>query len=402
MSSGGAPRRYRVRMSSRSEALPKTSPGAVAVASTLITEGAMSRAELSRRTGLTSAAVTKVVTPLTEAGYVREVGPSAGGALGRPASLVEICGDAAYFVGLKVTEDEVLGVLVDLAGQVRGRASRQLESADVEVVVSIIEALVVELREQADRPERLRQVAIGISGDVDREGGLVVYSPFLRWHGVRLAHQVHARVGYPTLVDNDVRALTAGEQWFGAGAGKSSFAVVTVGAGIGCALSIRGTILAGAHDVSGELGHLPIAGERACYCGASGCLETVASTASILRDVSAALGEQVSDLSRAVELAGGDERAAAVFENAGHALGLGVAAVVNLFGPQCVVLTGEGLVALDLIREPMRSSFVTQAYGQAIHSELIVRPLAFESWAHGAATMAIQDFIRGRSGYISN
>lgn len=128
----------------------------------------------------------------------------------------------------------------------------------------------------------------------------------------------------------------------------------------------------------------------------------MAGTASILRDVSAALGEQVTDLERAVDIARRDERAAAVFENAGHALGLGVAAVVNLFGPQCVVLTGEGLVALDLIREPMRSSFVTQAYGQAIHSELIVRPLTFEAWAQGAATMAIQDFIRGRSGYTSN
>ena len=62
---------------------------------------------------------------------------------------------------------------------------------------------------------------------------------------------------------------------------------------------------------------------------------------------------------------------------------------------QSVVLTGEGLAALDLIREPMRAGYVEQAYGQAIHAELIVRPLPFEAWAHGAATIALQAFVRG-------
>ena len=355
----------------------------------------MSRADLSRRTGLTSAAVTKVVTPLTEAKYVREVGPSLSGQLGRPANLVEIRGDAAYFVGFKVTEDEVLGVLVDLGGQVLESQAQAVGSHEVEAVVAAIEELTANLRAKAAHPDRLRYVAIGISGDVDRENGLVSYSPFLRWHGVRLAKQVQARVGLPTLVENDVRALAAGEHWFGAGAGKPSFAVVTVGAGIGCAMSFRGAVLSGAHGVSGEIGHLPIAGDRLCYCGAVGCLETVASTASILRDVSQALGTELPDLETAVEWGEKDERATAVFVEVGRVLGLAIASVVNLFGPQCVVLTGEGLIALDLVRESMRSAFVQQAYGQAIHSELIIRPLTFEAWAHGAATIAIQAFIRG-------
>ncbi|WP_346387287.1 ROK family transcriptional regulator [Nocardioides sp.] len=382
-------------MNSRSGWLPSTSPGAVAVMSTLVTEGAMSRADLSRRTGLTSAAVTKVVTPLADAGYLQEVGRSVSGSLGRPASLVEVCGEAAYFVGVKVTDVEILGVLVDLSGQIRATQSRKLASRDVDEVVESIGALTESLRESADHPDRLRYVAIGISGDVDRESGLVSYSPFLRWHGVRLAQQVQAKVGLPTLVENDVRALTAGEHWFGAGVGKPSFAVVTVGAGIGCAMSVRGQVLAGVHGVSGELGHLPIAGDRACYCGAVGCLETVAGTAAILRDVSTAVGSEVTDLAAAVAWGEQDPRAAAVFHEVGRVLGLGIASVVNLFGPQSVVLTGEGLVALDLVREPMRAAFVVQAYGQAIHSELIVRPLTFEAWARGAATMALQAFIRG-------
>lgn len=354
----------------------------------------MSRAELSRRIGLTTAAVTKVINPLAEAGYVREVGPSLSGTLGRPASRLEINGDAAFVVGVKVTGSEVLGVLVDLAGYTRVTTGRELPSREVDAVVEAITAVSEELCATPEVRERVRHVGIGISGGVDTSG-LVSYSHFLGWHGVRLAPLVHARLGLPTTVENDVRALAAGERWFGAGAGRSSFAVVTIGAGIGCALSTNNQILTGTHGVSGELGHLPVAGSRLCHCGATGCLHTLAATASILRDVSEAVGEHVGDLEAAVEIAHTDKGAAAVFRAAGHALGVGIASMVNLFGPQCVVLTGEGLVALDLVRDPLRSGYVEQAYGQAIHCEIIIRPLGFESWAHGAATVALHAFIRG-------
>jgi predicted NBD/HSP70 family sugar kinase len=376
------------------EWLPTSSPGAVAVVSALVTDGPMSRSDLSRRTGLTSAGVTKVVAPLADTGYVREVGPTLNGGLGRPASRIEICGDAAYFVGLKITGDEILGVLVDLSGHTRATAHTTLDDRGVEPVVDAVVDLCEQLCATPAHRERMRHVGIGISGGVD-ESGLVSYSHFLGWHGVRLAPLVHARLGLPIVVENDVRALTEGERWFGAGAGRSSFAVVTIGAGIGCALSYQGRVLAGAHGVSGELGHLPVAGDRRCHCGAVGCLDTVATTASILRDVSDAVREPVEDLDAAVEWGRRDARAETVFREAGHAVGRGLASIVNLFGPECVVLTGEGMAALDLIREPMRAGFVEHAYGQAIHSELIMRPLSFEAWAHGAATIALQAFIRG-------
>lgn len=387
-------RRYGGAVTRHVKGLPSSSPGTVSVLTALITEGAQSRADLSRSTGLTSAAVTKVVNPLSAAGYLREVGPTGSGGLGRPASRVEVIGDAAFVVGLKVTGSEVLGVLVDLAGHQRGVASQGLESHDVEHVLDVIVEVTEKLCVDPEHAARLRHVGIGISGGVD-ETGLVSYSHFLGWHGVRLAPLVHGRLGLPVAVDNDVRALTAGERWFGAGVGRTSFAVVTVGAGIGCALSYQGQLLAGVHGVSGELGHLPVAGERPCHCGGHGCLDTVATTPSILRDVEAATGTAVASLEDAVALGRADERAAAVFQEAGRALGRGIASVVNLFGPQSVVLTGEGLAALELIREPMRAGYVEQAYGQAIHAELIVRPLPFEAWAHGAATIALQAFVRG-------
>lgn len=398
MASAGAEadrRRYGVAVTRRAEGLPSSSPGTVAVLTELITEGAQSRADLSRATGLTSAAVTKVVNPLAAAGYLRETGPAGSGGLGRPAARVEVVGEAAYVVGLKLTGEEVLGVLVDLTGHTVAVVERALPGHEVEAVLDVLVATIEELCADRTVAERLRHVGIGISGGVD-DTGLVSYSHFLGWHGVRLAPMLHARIGLPVTVDNDVRALTAGERWFGAGAGRTSFAVVTVGAGIGCALCYQGQLLAGAHGVSGELGHVPVLGvDRPCHCGAHGCLDTIATTPSLLRDVGAVVGRPPATLEDAVALGRTDPAVAEVFRAAGQALGRGIATVVNLFGPQCVVLTGEGLAALELIREPMRAGYVEQAYGQAIHAELIIRPLRFEAWAHGAATTALQAFVRG-------
>ena len=105
-------------------------------------------------------------------------------------------------------------------GHIRQSTVRSPGSRDVEAVVETIVEITDELCATPEVRERLRGVGIGISGGVDTSG-LVSYSHFLGWHGVRLAPHVHARLGLPTTVENDVRALTAGEHWFGAGAGRT-------------------------------------------------------------------------------------------------------------------------------------------------------------------------------------
>ena len=72
------------------------------------------------------------------------------------------------------------------------------------------------------------------------KSGQVRYSPFLGWRDVPLAGLLEDATGLTTTLENDVKALTVAEQWFGDGVGASSFAMVTVGAGIGSALVVGG------------------------------------------------------------------------------------------------------------------------------------------------------------------
>ena len=375
--------------------LSEQAPAAAQVFQTMLAHGPLTRAEVGRRTGLSPGAVTKATTPLLDDGWIVELGRPAGGPLtGRPATLVAVCPERASFLGVKVTADELIGVLSDLTMKPIASRRSTLDSRDVASVVLAIARLIKRLVRApgSQAANGVHGLGVTISGDVDRQTGVVHHSPFLNWHGVALAQLVETATGIPTVIENDVRALTVAEQWFGAGAGLSSFALITVGAGIGCGLSIGGRVVSGAHGVSGEVGHLPLGGtDRTCTCGNIGCVEAVASTDAIVEQVRQATGDMRLSMPEAVRLAhAGDPAVREVFTRAGHALGLALASVANLIGPDCLIISGEGVASYDLFAEQIRKTFTAQAFGAAAECELIVRPLPFEEWARGGAAIAAQ------------
>jgi predicted NBD/HSP70 family sugar kinase len=379
------------------DVVPTATPAASLVFTTVLAHGPITRSEIAQRAGLSAAAVTKAVRPLMDVGYlVEDLNEGPRPALGRPANPVRVNAGRALFIGVKVTADEAIAVLTDLCCRVRAARHVRLTSRDPEAVLPAIAALVGELSTEADGlGVRVQGLGIAVSGDVNRAEGVVRYSPFLEWRDVRLAEIAAARTGLPVTVDNDVRALTVAEQWFGAGVGLSDFALVTVGAGIGCGLVVHGRVVSGAHGVAGEIGHLPIdpLGPK-CHCGNNGCVEAVAADPAILRDVREVSGESVATGAEALELArGGDPGARAVYARAGEAIGRAIGCVANLFGPDRVIISGEGLAAYDLFADGIREAFAAAAFGTAAQCDLMTRPLSFEEWARGAAATAIQSFI---------
>jgi predicted NBD/HSP70 family sugar kinase len=372
--------------------LPSQAPATALVLRTMLVHGPLTRAEVGRRTGLSSGAVTKAAAPLLDDGWIVELGHPTGERLtGRPATLVAVRPDRASFVGVKVTADELIGVLTDLTATPVAARRARLESRDVDSVVAAIGTLVKRLVGTAGA----HGLGVAVAGDVDRQTGTVHHSPFLDWHGVPLARLVETATGLPTLIENDVRALTVAEQWFGAGADVSSFALVTVGTGIGCGLSVEGRVVSGSHGVAGEIGHLPLGGvDRMCTCGNRGCVEAVASSRAIVEQARQAIGDDSLSMAETVRLAhDGEPAVRAVFTRAGHALGLAIASVANLIGPERIIISGEGVAAYDLFADQIRQTFTARAFGAAKDCELIVRPLPFEEWARGGAAVAAQRLV---------
>jgi predicted NBD/HSP70 family sugar kinase len=376
---------------------PIGGPTGELVFTTVLTGGPLSRADVAERTGLSAAAVTKAMRPLADAGYLVEDEPADNGSrrVGRPATPVRVCAERCYFAGVKVTADELIGVVTDLQAGVCSVAHRPLPSHDVGEVVAALAGLVGDLLgESREYRRRFAGLGVSVGGDVDPATGIVRYSPFLGWRQVPLVELLSEATGLLVRLENDVRALTVAEQWFGAGVGARSFAVVTVGTGIGCALFVNGAVVAGAHGVAGEIGHLPVdARGPLCHCGNRGCVEAIACSSAILGRVERITG-QAHGMDAAVALArAGHAGVREVFAVAGHAIGVALAAVANFVGPERVVISGEGLAAYDLFEDQIRTTFAEQAFGAAGDCDLIIRPHSFDDWARGAAAVAIQRFL---------
>ncbi|WBQ05386.1 ROK family transcriptional regulator [Kribbella sp. CA-293567] len=388
--------------------LPLATPAGVEVLTRILTQGPIPRVEIARRTGLSQAAVTKAVAPLIEAGFVTDQ-PVAGPVdestpsraelgIGRPVSPLTVVPDSISVIGLKVTPTELIGVTTDFRAGIRTVRHQQLTDLSPEAVIKRLAELAKELLETLDDSAGpLIGIGVAVSGDVDARHGVVRDSPFMGWRDIPLATLLTDQVKVPVVVSNDVRALTVAEHWFGVGVDADSFAVVTIGSGVGCGLYINGEVVSGAHGVSGELGHLPLApGDLVCTCGRRGCVETVASSDAILARVRETTGRPELDLSGAIELAhSGDPQAREAFDRAGEVIGSALAAMVNLVGPELVVIAGEGVADYDLYDQRMRQTFGEHAFGAAGDCRLMLRSHTFDDWARGAATTVIRSYVRG-------
>lgn len=370
-------------------------PTAASVFVTVLTRGPIARNEIAQVLGLSPATVSKAVRPMLDAGYLVEAGgaePDGAGAArpGRPLVPLRVVADREFVLGIKVTSAHAVGVAVDLHANVRASRRARLTSHSVDSVVQTLAALAKRLTDDLGGGAVTR-VGVGVGGHVDAQRGMVRYAPFLEWRDVPLADLLAQRLNVPVVVENDVNSLTVAEQWFGGGLDVPSFAVVTIGAGIGCGFVVDRSLVHGAHGLAGELGHVPIVhdGPR-CRCGNTGCVEALASDEAILSRVRAATGRPELDMRAAVRLArDGDPGATAAFTAAGDALGRALAVVANLLNPHRIVLSGEGLAASDLFEQRARDSFARHAFGQAVECELITRPLPEDTWARGAAAVAI-------------
>lgn len=225
------------------------------------------------------------------------------------------------------------------------------------------------------RHKDIAGIGLGVAGLVDRKRGRIFTSPNLRAiEGVDLVHELRARFNVPVFLENDANAAALGEKVSGAGRGFSNFVLLTLGTGIGGGIIHKGELL----DVSAEVGHMSISSEgEKCQCGNVGCLENYASArAMISRAVSmlekghdSLLKEcckgsfyklTPEDIHKAA--LDGDTLSREILREAGKALGVGLANLINVLSPEAIILTG-GLIGAwniyvqEAIKESSRRAF---------------------------------------------
>ncbi len=354
----------------------------------VLIHGSMSRAELSRRVGLSRTSLTRLSRELVGLGLVVEGDTLPRGGRGRPSEMLHIRAEAASFVGIKLTGDAIYIAVTDLHATVRRREEHPLESREVADVIALIGSVVDRLRE---REPNLRAIGVCLAGDVEDAGGreLIVGSHFLGWDRVPLSELVSRETGLPAVAANDVQSLTAAHHWFGAGVGLRSFSVVSLGAGIGAGIVVNGQIIKGSRGHPGKIGHLPVtlAGPT-CGRGHAGCVSAYVTEPAIIRNARATTYEEAVARARA-----GEPVATAAFEGAAWALGAAIATIVNLVDPEKIIVTGEGLAVLEIARDAMEDAIRERLDPAAEYAPVEAQDFRFSAYAWAAAISAIRHLV---------
>jgi predicted NBD/HSP70 family sugar kinase len=351
-------------------------------------QGPTSRADMARELELSGATVTKVTRQLIDRGILEPLSyePSEGG---RPGQLLGLVATAGRAIGVKVATDHLAIVEVQLDGQIVNSCNEPFDALASDAVPRLAASIRTFM---ADGGSPLLGVGVGVPGIVDRPDSGVVNAGVLGWLSRSVGSELRAELDTPVLVENDVKALAVAESLYGRGRGRSNFAVLTIGRGVGFASVSGGVVSRGASGGAGEIAHVVLNPRGAlCPCGNRGCLETfVGSAGLVTAGRRAGLLRKDEGLERLAELA--DERdrnAQEVFANAARKLGQSVAGSIAALDPELIIVAGEGTVAwshwerafISSLRrhlpEPMRSIAVE------------VEPWDDSSWARGAAAIVL-------------
>jgi len=370
----------------------------------------ISRPQLATLSGLSQATVIKITNSLIDRHLIleKEYAESTGG---RRAGLLEINPEGGFAVGLMAQPTSLTAVILNLNSD--PVYSQQWDIAMRDNYPQAIDLVAQCLEERFSKSgisrEKIIGVGLGMGGLIDAEHGCCVDSWIMNWQNVEISRPLEDRLRIPVFLDNDINCLAIYEKLFGQGQPYHHFLVVAVGRGVGLGIVINDDLYRGASGGAGEFGHTAVTTEgRLCACGNSGCLETYVSDAGIVKNYleyvrsntySLEMGVQELTTHEVLGLArNGDEAAKAAFHRAGILLGVSLANLVNIFNPECVVLSGHdddaSILCGDWLLEPMHQEFKQHLFsqmGRDLH--FIVERRDFESWARGAGSLVLRHFF---------
>jgi predicted NBD/HSP70 family sugar kinase len=301
--------------------------------------GALTRAELTRRTGLNRSTTGALVAELADSGLVHETLDGTHASVGRPSPRVHPNPNIAA-LALNPDVDALIIGVVGLGGVVHRRV-RHATSVPLTVTqtVKLVRRLLGELGPELEQYSVVG-MGLAIPGLVRAADGRVTLAPHLGWQDEPLAEKIEDSTGYSTFAGNDANVGMIAETLFGAGQGVSDLVYLNGStSGIGAGVLVEGRPLGGARGFAAELGHTLINSRgEACHCGKRGCLETEVNLARLLE----VIGQESLDA---------DELDLALTRAPGRALlqemrrqvdllGEAIAGFMSVFDPELVLLGG--------------------------------------------------------------
>ena len=368
----------------------------------------VTRARIAQATSLTKATVSSLVDDLVSARLVTELGPEARGEVGRPGSALALNRTGFVGVGLEINVDYVAVCVTDLVGRVRYLRTRPRDNrGQPPTRVLGRAARMARTAMQAAEAESLTVagLAVAVPGLVETGQGLLHVAPNLEWVDVPVAQTLRDRLAprdLPVMVDNEANLAALGELWFGGHERLTDFVHISGEIGVGGGIVVGGELFRGASGFAGEVGHVTVQpdGPR-CRCGARGCLEQVAGQEALLRAAGltgaagTSIGKPRGSVAELVARArAGEPGTLAAIESAGRALGIGVAAMVNVVDPSTVLLGGLYASLEPWLRKPLQEELRERVISQSwAPVRVLAGTLGPDAAVRGAAGAVIREVL---------
>ena len=291
-----------------------------------------------------------------------------------------------WALGIDLGGTKTEAVVLDPQGTEVWRRRIATPSAEgYDAILNALCKLVAEARQALGDAAALT-VGLGGPGSLTAEGVLKNANTQCL-NGRTLAADLSARLGQPVRVANDANCLALSEASDGAGAGAPVVFAVILGTGCGGGIAVHGKVLTGPNGLAGEWGHNPMPWREAdeprlaCYCGQSGCIETLLSGPGLAADHQRHHGGSLSAAQIAAAAVAGDAACAATLARWHQRLARALASVINLLDPDVIVL-GGGLSRIAStysvvpalwgrwvfsggVREPVRTRLLPARHGDA-------------------------------------
>ena len=290
--------------------------------------------------------------------------------------------------GIDLGGTKIEGVILDPAHPTRALYRLRLPTESPKGYDHILGQILrlIETLEEVSCLRRPKKIGIGTPGVITPQTGQLKNSNTLCLNARPVAKDISTRLGCEAILANDANCCALAEATLGAGRGYQTVFGIILGTGVGGGVVVNGSALSGAHGIAGEWGHNPLGGEDTpCYCGRSGCVETVCAGPSLEKFYAVHSGHSLR-LPEIVKCASeGDLSAVATLERLRSKFAEALGAVINILDPDAVVI-GGGVGNLDLLyTQETRTAVKAHLFNDCFDTPLLRPELGDSAGVFGAA-----------------
>jgi predicted NBD/HSP70 family sugar kinase len=367
------------------------------VLQTIQTNSPISRAEISKSTGLNKATVSTLVSEIMDDHLVTEIGTGTSSG-GRKPVMLYFNQTAGYSIGIDLGVNYILAILTDLKGVIIAKKEVKVTDTSILNIYSILKSIITYFLEIApESPYGVVGIGIGVPGMTNKKG-TIIFAPYLDWRDVDLKGYIEEEFHLPVIIENEAKAGAHGEKIYGVGQKVSNFVYISIGMGIGGGFIIDNKLFQGKDGLAGEIGHSIIdANGKKCNCGNRGCWEMYGSENALLKQATSLESFKGKEISLELiihEAEKGNPEVINLLHNIGEFIGIGLTTIMNTFNPDQVIIGNRFSKLENWIANSIRRTLQQRLYPYFYESlDLSFSKLGVLSCALGSSAFTIENFF---------